>query len=53
MSELNDMICRLDNVSRLKPDESGLIEVKFTRSALKEIIGYLQELQKAREEDGQ
>lgn len=50
MSELNNMICNLNRVSRLTPNEYGLIEVKFTKGALEELIGYLQELQIEREE---
>lgn len=51
MSELDKMICNLNRVSRLTPNEYGLIEVKFTKGALEELIAYLQELQKAREEE--
>lgn len=51
MNELNTMIRSFKRVSRLTPNEYGLIEVKFTKGALEEIIGYLQELQKAREEE--
>lgn len=46
MNDLNRMINSLKRLSYLKPNNNGLIEVKITKKALEEIIGYLEDLKK-------
>lgn len=46
MNDLNRMIDSLKRLSYLKPNGNGLIEVKITKKALEEIIGYLEDLKK-------